>query len=484
MGRAAKKFDAVVIGTGSGLELVNALLRKDPGSKLAVIDKDDPGGICLNRGCIPSKILLYSAEIVRTAERARIFGVELEIKKIDFPFIMDRMRRMVSADVEAIRAGLHAVPNVRYFPTAAEFVAPYTLAVAGTMITAPQIFLCTGSRPGIPPVPGLAEAGYLTSDTLLALTRLPESLAIIGGGYIAAEYGHFFASMGSAVTIIGRNPRFLPGTEPEISDAAALELGRRLTILTDCEVTRVEAGSPPGKTVIATRRVNGEEIKIPAEEILVATGRIPNSDILKPERGGIATDPRGWIVVDDSMQTSSPGVWAFGDADGRHLFKHVANRETLVVFLNALEGKKKAMDYRVVPRAIFTSPEIASVGIGEAEAVAQHGTGAILIGFGDYADTAKGSAMETKNAFVKLIIGKKTGEILGAHLIGPDAAVLIQELVTVMNSGDPTIVPITDAMHIHPALSEVVSAAARTLMPVDHYHQLLEEKGYGSKAGR
>jgi len=481
---AAKKFDAIFIGTGSGLELVNALIRKDPDAKLAVIDKDDPGGICLNRGCIPSKILLYSAEVVRAAERARIFGVDLEIKKIDFPFIMDRMRRMVSADVEAIRASLHAVPNVRYFPAAAEFTAPYTLAVAGTTISAPQIFLCTGSRPGIPPVPGLEEAGYLTSDTILRLTRLPESLAIIGGGYIAAEYGHFFASMGSAVTIIGRNPRFLPGTEPEISGAAALELGKRLTLLTDCEVTRVEEGGPAGKTVIATSRGDRKEVEITAEQVLVAAGRVPNSDILHPERGGIATDPHGWIVVDEYMQTSQPGVWAFGDADGRHLFKHVANRETLVVFLNAIEGEKTAMDYRVVPRAIFTSPEIASVGIGEAEAVSQYGADSILIGFADYENTAKGSAMETKNAFAKLVIGKKTGEILGAHFIGPDAAVLIQELVTVMNSGDPTINPVTTAMHIHPALSEVVQAAARTLMPVGHYHQLLEEKDYGAKGSR
>ena len=470
MGSAAGRFDAIFIGTGSGLELVNAFLGKDPKAKIAVIDKDDPGGICLNRGCIPSKILLYSAEVALLAQRAGRFGIGLEIRKIDFPFIMDRMRRMVGADREAIRAGLSSVQNVRYYRDTAEFIAPYTLAVAGKTITAPQIFLCTGSRPGIPHITGLETAGYLTSDTLLGLARLPVSLAIIGGGYIAAEYGHFFAAMGSAVTIIGRNPQFLPGMEPEIAAAAARELESRLTILTNHEVSRVETGGKGGKTIVAVNRADGREVEVPAEEIVVATGRVPNSDILRPERGGIATDQDGWIVVNEFMETSSPGVWAFGDADGKHLFKHVANREALVVYLNAIAGKKTAIDYGVVPRAVFTSPEIACAGLGEAEAVARYGKEEIFIGFADYRDTAKGSAMEAGNAFAKIIVGAKTGEILGVHIAGPDAAVLIQELVTVMNSGDPTIIPVTRAMHIHPALSEVVQAAVKTLMQIGRAH--------------
>lgn len=480
MGAAIKKFDAIVIGTGSGLEIVNGLLQKDRSAKIAVIDKDKPGGICLTRGCIPSKILVYSADVVQMVGRARTFGIVTGVAKIDFPRIMERMRAMVNADADQIRHGLMSVPNITYFPEVAEFTAPGKLLVNGTEITAPEIFLCTGSRPFIPPIDGLESIGYLTSDTVLSLTRLPESIAIIGGGYIAAEYGHFFAAMGSAVTIIGRNPRFLHEEEPEISAVAERELRKRLTIRNDHEVLSVARAEGAGKKIVALDRPGNREIEITAEEVLVAAGRISNADYLHPERGGIGTDGQGWIVVNEYMETSQPGVWAFGDADGKFLFKHVANHEAAIVYFNAILKKKIPADYHAVPHAIFTSPEIARVGLKESEAIGLYGEENLLIGFYEYEFTAKGSAMDIKNAFVKLIVEVPTGRLLGAHIVGPEASVLIQELVTLLYTKDPVLMTATRAMHIHPSLSEVVHGACNSLMPVRHYHHMLEERGYES----
>jgi len=478
MDSPVKTYDAIVIGTGSGLGLVNGIIEDNPDAKIAVIDKDEPGGICLTRGCIPSKILVYCADLVRIIGTAGKFGIETEIIHVDFPAIMDRMRSMVKSDVESIREGLTTVPNIEYFPSAAEFVAPSTLAVSGTIITAPKIFLCTGSRPAIPPVEGLDTAGYLTSDTVLGLTKLPPSIAIIGGGYIAAEYGHFFSAMGSEVTIIGRNSRFLHEEEPEISFVAERELGQWATILTGHEVRRVEISPANGKILTAVNHADGSSVGINADEILVATGRVPNSDILHPEKSGISLDDKGWIIVNERMETSVAGIWAFGDTDGKYLFKHVANQEAVVAFFNAVLGEKKTADYRAVPHAVFMNPEIAAVGMSEETAIKQFGEKNVLIGFHEYEQTAKGSAMDTRNAFAKIILEASTGRLLGAHIIGPEASILIQEVINELNSGHPSVSAITRAMHIHPALTEVVQAACRTVMSIEHYHHALEELGY------
>ncbi|MCJ7631151.1 dihydrolipoyl dehydrogenase, partial [Candidatus Bathyarchaeota archaeon] len=385
-----KQYDLVVIGTGSAMEILNAAIQENPNMKVAVIDKDDPGGICLTRGCIPSKILLYPAELIRTIERAGELGVGVETKKIDFGKIMERMRTLIYKDIDSIRQGLSNSKNVDYYPAIAEFIAPYSLKVGDNEIASKMIILCTGSKPVIPPINGLQSVGYLTSDTILKINRLPESVAIIGGGYIAAEYGHFLAAMGSKVTIIGRNPQFIPEEEPEVSALAKRELQKHLTIITNHEVRRVEKTLMGKKRIVAVNRENQKEIEITADEIVVASGRTSNTDILHPERSGIKTDDKGFIVVNEYMETSQPNIWALGDADGKFLFKHVANYESMIVYYNAFFKQKVKVDYHAVPHAVFTDPEIASVGLREKEAVEKYGKDNVLIGIQRYQDTAKG----------------------------------------------------------------------------------------------
>jgi len=470
-----KKYDLISIGTGSAMNIVESMIQQNPQIKVAVIDKDEPGGICLTRGCIPSKILLYPAELVRTIERAGEFGMDIDIKKISFEEVIERMRRLIGKDIESIRQGLSHSKNIDYYNTPAEFVAPYTLKVADETITSEMIFLCTGSRPLIPPIEGLQETGYLTSDTILKLDKLPKSVAIIGGGYIAAEYGHFLSAMGSNVTIIGRNSRFIPEEEPEISALARRELGRHATILTNREVRKVEKTSGGTKNIVAVNRESGDKTTITADDILVASGRGSNADILHPEKGGIETDERGWIIVNDYLETSQPNVWAFGDADGKYPFKHVANYESIVVYRNAVWKQGVKVDYHAVPHAIFTDPEIASVGLKEKDATERYGEENLLIGFQRYEDTAKGEAMDVRDYFVKVIVERNNLKILGAHIIGPYASVLIQEIVNLMYTPDQSATSIIHGMHIHPALTEVVGRAFHTLMPPVQYRHVMEE---------
>ncbi len=469
-----KAYDLIVVGTGSAMNLVDPYLQRHPHAKVAVIDKDDPGGICLTRGCIPSKILLYPAELVRTIQRARAFGVEADVKRVAFPTIMDRMRALLARDITSIRHGLSHTDHLDYYPAVATFVAPYTFVVGEETLTAPLILLCTGSRPRIPAITGLDAAGYLTSDTLLHLTRLPRSIAIIGGGYIAAEYGHFLAAMGSTITILGRNPQFLKDEEPEVSALAKRELQRHMTILTSHEVQGVETTFGGKKRLHAVHTAAGTSVKVTADEILVAAGRAPNTDLLAPEKGGLQTDAEGWIQVDEYLETSQPNVWAFGDANGHYLFKHVGNYESLVVYYNAVLKQRVKIDYHAIPHAVFTDPEVASVGLREAEALERHGADNVLIGLHRYQDTAKGEAMGVTDAFVKVLVEKGSMRILGAHIIGPQASVLIQEIITAMYTPEQSAAPILRGMHIHPALSEVVERAFTTLMPPAQYHHLLD----------
>jgi len=284
--------------------------------------------------------------------------------------------------------------------------------------------------------------------------------------------------MGSKVTIIGRNPQFLPQEEPEVSALAKRELSKHMTILTNHEVMTAQNG-PGGKSLLAVDRKTGEKRTITAKEVMIASGRGPTTDILHPNKGGIKTDEKGWVLVNEFLETSLPNVWAFGDAHGKYLFKHVGNYESRIVFYNAILKRKIPVDYHAVPHAVFTYPEVAAVGLRETEAIQRYGSGNVLIGFERYQDTAKGEAMAVKDYFVKVIVEKDQLRILGAHIIGPSASVLIQEIINLMYTPEQSARPLLDAMHIHPALSEVVDRAFQSLRTPEQYHHEMEHMRHG-----
>jgi dihydrolipoamide dehydrogenase len=357
---------------------------------------------------------------------------------------------------------------MKWFNQQGEFLSDYTMHVGGEEIRAEMVFIVSGTRVSIPPFKGLENVSYLTSDTVLQLEEQPESIIIIGGGYVGAEYAQFFSGIGTKTTILGRNVRLVPDEEPEVSDLLKKELGKRFEIHTNTEV--IELKQKAGlKTVVARDRGDNTLKEFTAESLMIAAGRVPNSDILKPEKTGVEVDAQGFIKVNQYLETSKKNIWAFGDAIGKQLFKHVANFEAGIAWHNAVHDHKVAMDWSVAPHAVFTHPQIASVGLKESEAIDLGHD--VLVGKANYRDTAMGGAMGEPEGFVKVVVQNKTGKILGAHLIGPEASNLIQEITNAMSTGDRTYTPVARGMHIHPALCEVVQNAFGNLHPA---HELMD----------
>jgi len=455
-----EKFDVLVIGSGSGMIVASTAI--DNGFRTAVVDSGPMGGTCLNRGCVPSKMLVYPVDVAVTLKEAEKLGINATINSVGFKKIMERMHALVNEDSSKSARAVEATPDLTWFKDTGEFISDYTMQVGENTITAEMIFIVSGARPGIPPVKGIENVDYLTSDTVLELEKPPTSLIIIGGGYIGVEYGHFFSGIGTKTTIIQRPPRILPEEEPEISDLLKKEMVRRTEIHTSLEVVEVKQDGDV-KTAVAKNRESGGLKEFSADALIVATGRVPNSDLLKPEKTGVKLDERGYVKVNDYLETSKKNIWAFGDAIGKKMFKHVANYEAGIAWHNAVHGHKVKMGYSAAPHAVFTHPQVASVGLKEAEAKQQGHK--ILVGKAFYRDTAMGSAMGEPEGFVKVIVERETGKILGGHIIGAEASILVQEIVNAMVTETRSFAPIVRAMHIHPALAEVVQNAFGNLRP-------------------
>ena len=455
-----EKFDVLVIGSGSGMIVASAAVEN--GFKTAILDKGPMGGTCLNVGCVPSKMLIYPSDVVAVLNEAQALGVHGTVTSVDFKNIMGRMHALVNQDSKEQAEGVRRTPNLKWFNQQGEFVSDYTMQIGEEIIHAEMVFIVSGARPGVPKFKGIENVDYLTSDTVLELEEPPESIMIVGGGYVGAEYGHFFSGIGAKTTLIGRNLRLVPDEEPEISDLTKKELAKRMEIRTNFEVVEVKQ-SGAEKTVVARNREDDSLREFTAEALMIAMGRVSNSDILKPEKTGVQLDERGFVKVNEFLETSKKRIWAFGDAIGKEMFKHVANYEAGIAWHNAIHDHKVAMDYSIAPHAVFTHPQVASVGLKEAEAKQQGYD--LLVGVANYRDTAMGAAMGQPEGFVKVIVEKKAGKILGGHIIGPYASRLIQEIVNAMTTDDKSYTPIVRPMHIHPALSEVVQQAFGNLHP-------------------
>ena len=401
--------------------------------------------------------MVYPADRIIEIREAAKFGISAEIRDIDFNAIMERMRLNVRKGHERIQEALNKAEDFDFYYGEGQFTGDHTLEVNGKTIKGKTIFLASGARPFIPRLTGIEGIEYLTNESALQLRERPESMVIVGGGYIAAEFAHFFEAMGTKVTIIQRNPRLVTEEEPEISDLLLRSLSRRMTIHAGTEATDVRQ---TGKmvTVTARQQNSGKVIEVAAGSLLIAAGRRSNADVLMVQNSGIKTDDRGYIVVDDFFETTKKDIWAFGDAIGRKMFRHAANHEAELVWHNAVHGKKSRMNYLTVPHAVFSYPEIASVGLTEGQAIKLMGRQEVLVGRAGYADVARGEAMMETEAFTKAVVHRKSGKILGYHIIGPQASVLIQEVVNAM-AADGNLWSVARGMHIHPALPEVVLKA-------------------------
>jgi mycothione reductase len=448
-----QQFDLVIVGTGSGNMI--------PGPEfddwsIAIVEKGVFGGTCLNVGCIPSKMFVYAADVVEAVRHSETYGIDARVEGVDWPSIVERVFGRIdpiAAGGERYRIG-DECPNITVFKGEGRFVDHKVLEVNGDRITGRHIVLGAGARPFIPPYPGIEGVPYHTSDTIMRLEGVPRRLVVFGGGYIGAELGHVFDAAGSDVTMINRSAGLLNAEDADISRRFTEVIGRRFDLCLDAVVGRVWHDDDGIHVDVSC---GGESRRVDADVALVATGRIPNGDLLDVDASGI-DNKSGRVLVDEYQRTNVDGVWAFGDLSNEFQLKHLANQEARVVAHNLLHPEDMlTSDPTLTPHAVFGNPQVAGVGLTERDAVDQmlpH-----LAVRKDYGSTAYGWAMEDDDGFVKLIVDRRSRKLLGAHIIGAQASTLIQQLVQGMAFGLTVDQMATGMMYIHPALTEVVENA-------------------------
>ncbi len=453
-----QKFDLCVIGSGSG----NSLIDESLGDWSVALVDDGPyfGGTCLNAGCIPTKMFVYPADVVRIGQTGGRVDVDPTSPGIDWPALRERVFGRTDTIAEAGEDWRRRGPGVTLFRETAHFIAPKQLLVGGQLITADRFVIAAGSRPVLPDwaldLPDDVAGRVHTSDTILRLPQAPASLVIVGSGFIAAEMAHVFSAAGAEVTVLARGDALLRHADAEISSRFTDQVTADVTLRLGQQVQRIEASE--GGCAVLTEDVDGVEYSFEAECVLVAVGRTPNADRLQVANAGVEVADDGYVVVDEFQHTTAEGVWALGDVCSRYQLKHVANHEARVVKHNLLHPDDPiASDHRFVPHAVFADPQIATVGLTEAQA--RDAGLDVAVTVQEFADVAYGWAMNDTSHCVKLIADRATNQLVGCHIIGPQASILIQPAIQAMSFGLDVPTMARGQYWIHPALTEVLENA-------------------------
>jgi mycothione reductase len=372
-----EKFDLIVIGSGSGLDVANAAATQR-GLKVAIIEKDKMGGTCLNRGCIPSKLLIHSADVAEVIKHADTFGIKVDGFSVDFEKIIERVNTITDSNSDDFRKSYENSVNPKLFAKECRFIGKKMIAVKGsdigddeTIITAENILIASGTRPKIPKIKGLQDSGYITSNESLLLKQQPRTLTFIGGGYITCELAHFYGSLGTQINIIQIEELLIPKEDTEISHRFTEIFSKKYNVYLGYDVESVSRRDSNTLHIVAKNRFSGKMLELKSEQLLVAVGRVPNSDSLNIKKTDVKLDENGFIIVDQYLETNIKGIFALGDVVGRYQFKHNANNEARYAFHNMLaaDTKKVPVDYTAMPHAIFSSPQVASVGFTEQQLI-------------------------------------------------------------------------------------------------------------------
>ncbi|MCL5110026.1 MAG: dihydrolipoyl dehydrogenase [Chloroflexi bacterium] len=456
MTESAGRYNIAIVGSGPG-GYVAAIRACQLGAKVAIIEKDRIGGTCLNIGCIPTKALVTSAEVLETARQAKTFGVEVGEVGFNFAAIMERKQKVVNQMVSGV-AQLLKANKVDIVEGTAKFATPNSLIVESGSgkreVQADNIIVATGSVSARPPLPGLDLPGVITSTEAIALEKVPERLVIIGGGYIGMEMACLYQSLGSKITIVEMLPSILTNTDEEIARRFhQLMRQRGVEINVNSPVKEIRQGENGQLSVVYTTG-DGEKA-VAGDKVLVATGRVPYTEGLGLEQLGVSMNRRA-VVANERMQTNVPGVWAIGDATGQIMLAHVAMYQGEVAVENILGHSRKA-DYRAVPGVIFTMPEIGSVGLTETQTKEQ----GIDVQVSKFPFTANGRAttLNETAGLVKMVCERSTGSILGVHIMGPRATDLIAEAVLAIQM-EALAEDLVLTIHGHPTLPEALHEAA------------------------
>lgn len=446
----------IIVGGGPG-GYVAAIRAAQLGAQVTLIEKDTLGGTCLNLGCIPTKALLQSADILARIRHAETFGISVEKVSIDFSAVTKRKEAVVKRLVAGVTSLLRK-NRIKVIKGIGTLVDSRTVGILGESdkINADSIIIATGSKPSTVSIKGIDEPGVITSDEALTMGQLPKSIVIIGGGVIGLEFAQIMHRMGSEVTIVEMMPQILPTEDTEIANMLEEVLKKEgIEIFTNATVTSIRSAKQEEKVVsFTTRDGNGERERI-AEKVLLSVGRCPYTDDLGVNKLGLAMD-NDRLVVNEQMETNIPGVYAIGDVVGGLMLAHVAMDEGKCAVENVM-GADCKIDYRAIPRCVYTSPEVAGVGLTETDAKEEYGN----IKVGRFPFTASGRALilnETAG-MAKIIADASYGEILGVHIIGPQATELVAEAVLGIRM-EATFEDIASTIHAHPTLSEAVMEAA------------------------
>lgn len=449
--------DVCIIGTGPG-GYVAAVRAAQLGMKVAVVEREELGGVCLNRGCIPTKAMLQSAELLSTMQHSADFGISAENVTVDFGKVVDRREKIVKQLVGGIGSLMKSY-NVQVLKGSGQLIERGKVKVTGASeetINAKSVILATGSVPASLPVPGGDGPGVIDSNGALALREIPKSMLIIGGGAVGCEWATVFASFGTKVTLVEMMPTLLPIEDEDMGKALARSLARQgVTIHTEAKLEEITVGDD-GLSIGVLTLKDGKQERVAAEKVLVGVGRKPNTTGLGLDAVGVTTDRRGFVTVDDHLRTNLPNVFAIGDLTGKILLAHVASHQG-VVATEVIAGKGHAMDYKAVPSCTYTHPEVASVGLSEKKA--REAGYDVRVGRFPFAANARAMTHGQTDGFIKIVSDAKYGELLGMHAIGPSVSELIPEATLGLRL-EATLEDIMGTIHAHPTLAEGIHEAA------------------------
>ncbi|WP_227377724.1 dihydrolipoyl dehydrogenase [Haladaptatus halobius] len=448
-------YDLIVLGGGmAGLPVSIKGARK--GLKTALIEDSYLGGTCLNRGCIPTKTMIRSAEVANLVDRAEVFGINREGEAYtDMEAVVERKQRILESIREGAYTNVENTENLDLIEGRGRFESPTEITVNDRVLTADKIVVNTGARPAKPPIEGLDEVSTLDSTSAIELTEVPRHLAVVGGGYVGCEYAQMYERFGTEVTMFQRGDRLLPQEDSDVgTEIQEVFESEGIDVRTNASVDQLESTESDIK-VSATE--DGETVTVDASHVLIAAGRQPNSDTIGLEKAGIETDEKGFIEIDEQFQTTADPVWALGDVVGGPMFTHSARNDADLLYRHLIKDKTIEAHDRIVPHAVFTDPQVGRVGLTEEQAKEQGYE--IAVGQSDYADQGKPKALGETEGFVKIVSDADTGDILGGHIVGEQGADLIHEIVIAMKLGGSA-EDIADMIHIHPTLPEVINSAA------------------------
>ena len=446
-----ERFDALIVGAGqAGPPLAGRLAAA--GLSVALVERGRVGGTCVNTGCTPTKTLVASAAAAHGARRAADFGVTVGGPVgVDMVAVRSRKDAVVRASRARLEAWLGGLRGFSLIRGQARFVSPSTLAVGDRRLTADRIFLDVGARASVPDWAGLGAVRFLTSTTLLDLDRLPRHLVVVGGGSVGLEFAQVFRRFGAEVTLVEKGPRLLGREDDDVSKAVRAFLEREgIAVRCDADCIRFE---PRGSDMAVRLVCRDGSPEVVGSHVLLAVGRRPNTDDLGLDAAGIATDERGYVLVNDELRTSAPGVWALGDCNGRGAFTHTAYNDFEIVAANLLDGASRRLSERVTGYAVYTDPPLGRVGLTERDArAAGH---QIRVGLRPMTRVARAVEKGETQGFMKLIVDGETDQILGAAILGTGGDEAIHAVLIAMNAG----VSASDyarAVPIHPTVSELI----------------------------